>query len=54
MRGLRHLTRLLGEFWGFAWQRKVWWILPITLILLLMTLIIVVSSGVAPFIYPLF
>ena len=54
MRWLRHLKMLLLEFWSFAWQRKAWWILPVILVLLLVTGIIMVSSGVAPFIYPLF
>ena len=36
MRFLKYLGRLLREFWGFAWQNKAWWIVPMILILLLM------------------
>ena len=54
MRFLRHLWRLLGEFWGFAWHNKAWWLIPLVVILLLMTLLIITGSSVAPFIYPLF
>jgi hypothetical protein len=55
MRFLRHLGRLLKEFFGFAWKNKAWWIVPIVLVLLLLSLFIIAGSGVAPaFIYTLF
>jgi hypothetical protein len=54
MRQLRHLKRLLNEFFAFAWQNKAWWILPIVIVLLVLTSFIFVSSSVAPFIYTLF
>jgi len=54
MRIFRHLTRFIREILLFAWQNKVWWIVPIVLILLVLTLVIAVGSSVAPFIYPLF
>jgi hypothetical protein len=54
MRTLKHLLPLMREFWGFAWQKKAWWIIPIITILLLFTALIAVGSGVTPFIYPLF
>jgi uncharacterized integral membrane protein len=54
MRFLRHLGRLLGEFMGFAWQNKAWWIVPIILVLLLLALLIATSQTAAPFIYTLF
>jgi hypothetical protein len=54
MRFLRYLKRLLGEFIDFAWENKVWWIVPIVLVLLLLTSFIFVGSSVAPFIYTLF
>ena len=46
----------LGEIWGFLKVRKKWWLTPIILFILLMSLLIVMSSGsaVAPFIYALF
>ena len=28
MRFLKHLGRLLKEFFGFAWHNKAWWIVP--------------------------
>jgi uncharacterized membrane protein YccF (DUF307 family) len=54
MRLLRHLGNLLKEFFGFAWQNKAWWIIPIIVILLIITVLIITSSTLAPFIYPLF
>jgi hypothetical protein len=42
--------------WDFMRVRKKWWLGPIMLFLLLMSLLIVVSKGsaAAPFIYTLF
>lgn len=54
MRMLKYLGRLMGEFFGFAWQNKAWWIIPIVLVLLLLTVFIVTGTSVAPFIYTLF
>lgn len=47
---------ILSEFWGFLKARKKWWLGPILLVLLLMSLLIVLTEGsaVAPFIYTLF
>ena len=50
----KHLGRLLKEFAGFAWQNKVWWIVPMVLVLLLLALLIVTGQTAAPFIYTLF
>ena len=54
MRFLKYLGRLLMEFLGFAWHNKAWWIIPIVLVLLLLTLLIVTGQSAAPFIYTLF
>ena len=54
MRFLRYVGRLLGEFFQFAWHNKAWWIVPIVLVLLLLTVLIVTGTSVAPFIYTLF
>lgn len=54
MRFLRHLGVLLKEFCQFAWHNKAWWIVPIVLVLLLLTLLIATSGATAPFIYTLF
>jgi len=46
---------LLRELLDFLLYNKAWWITPIVVVLLLVGLLIVLSStGAAPFIYPLF
>ncbi|GJL79135.1 MAG: hypothetical protein NPINA01_21240 [Nitrospinaceae bacterium] len=47
---------IVSEFWGFLKTRKKWWLGPIILVMLLMSLLIILSEGsaVAPFIYTLF
>lgn len=46
----------LMEFWDFMRVRKKWWLGPILLVMLLLSLIIVFTQGsvLAPFIYTLF
>jgi len=46
---------LVAEFVDFLLHNKKWWLTPIILVLLAVgTLLVLASSGVAPFIYPLF
>ena len=47
---------ILGELLQFFWERKMWWLMPMILTLLLLGLLIVFTQGtaVAPFIYTLF
>ncbi len=47
---------ILREFWDFLKVRKKWWLGPIVLVLLLLSLLIVLTQGsaVAPFIYTVF
>jgi hypothetical protein len=48
--------KILGEFWQFLRIRKKYWLAPILVVLLLLSLLIVVTQGsaLAPFIYALF
>ena len=47
---------ILREFWGFLKVRKKWWLLPIVIFMVLLSILIFLtqSSAVAPFIYTLF
>lgn len=54
MRFVRHLGRLLVEFFLFAWHHKAWWIVPIAIVLLLLAAVVLVGQTAAPFIYTLF
>jgi hypothetical protein len=48
-------SNIVAEFWDFLRHNKKWWLLPILIVLLAMgTLLIAVSSPLAPFIYPFF
>jgi hypothetical protein len=47
---------IFAEFWQFLKVRKKWWLGPIVIVLLLMSLLIFFTEGsaLAPFIYALF
>ena len=47
---------IMQELMAFLWERKLWWLMPMVLTLLLFGLLIIFaeSSAVAPFIYTLF
>jgi hypothetical protein len=48
-------TSLIAELWDFLKNNKKWWLLPIVVLLLLFGLLVILgSSGAAPFIYTLF
>jgi hypothetical protein len=49
-------TSKFGLIWDFLKVRKKWWLAPLVVFLLLLSLLIVLSEGsaVAPFIYALF
>jgi hypothetical protein len=59
MQLLRDMTGKLGiagELIAFLWQRKMWWMIPMVVVLVLFGLLIAFgsASGVGPFIYTLF
>ena len=45
-----------GELLRFLWERKLWWMIPMVVVLVLCgaLLILAQSSAIAPFIYTLF
>ena len=48
---------ILGEFFSFLWQRKLWWLIPLMLVLFVFSALLIVaasSGGLMPFIYTLF
>lgn len=47
---------VVGEFLKFMWDRKLWWLIPMVVVLLLFgfLLIFASASGIGPFIYTLF
>ena len=52
---LRHATRLASDLVGYAVVNRVWWILPLVLLLGIASLLIVVGQAAAPVtLYPMF
>ena len=46
----------IRELFGFLWARKLWWIVPFAVTLLLVAVLLLVgeATGIAPFVYTLF
>jgi hypothetical protein len=55
-RGFVSHFAIVGELVSFMWSRKLWWLIPMVLVLLLFALLLVFAqaSSIAPFIYSLF
>lgn len=49
-----HILPLLREFFRFAVANKVYWIVPMVIVLIVLTLLITLGQVSAPFIYTLF
>jgi hypothetical protein len=47
---------VVNELLGFLWQRKLWWLIPMIVVLLVFGLLLIFASasGIGPFIYTLF
>jgi len=59
MRWLRDMADrfgVAGELLVFLWERKLWWMIPMVVVLLAFGLLMVLaqSTAIAPFIYTLF
>ena len=56
LRGMRHGLGIIGELMGFLWRQKLWWLMPVVVVLLLfgVLLLFAQSTPLAPFIYTLF
>lgn len=50
------MFELLKDLWGFARERKKFWLVPLIAMLLLLSVLLALSqySAIAPFIYTLF
>ena len=46
----------VGEFFGYLWRQKLWWMMPMFFIIFLFGLLLILgqSSALAPFIYTIF
>lgn len=56
IRSMTSNVGVAGELLAFLWQRKLWWLIPMIVVLLLFGLLLIFASasGVGPFIYTLF
>ena len=47
---------LLGEVWAFMRERKMWWLLPVIVVMVLVGSLLIFAQGsaLAPFIYTIF
>jgi len=47
---------IMGELLTFLWERKLWWLIPLVLVLFLFGILITLAQNpvIAPFIYTLF
>lgn len=47
---------IVGEFLTYLWRRKLWWLIPLAMAILLVGILLVFgqASGVGPFIYTIF
>jgi hypothetical protein len=56
MIALRGILGTLSELFLFLWKRKLWWLVPMIVVLLLFVALIVLgnTAGIGPFIYTLF
>ena len=56
LRTLSNRMGVAGELLSFLWARKLWWLMPMIILLLAFGLLIgfAQTSAIAPFIYTLF
>ena len=56
LKNLSSRLSIFGELWSFMRTRKKWWLGPIIVVLVFLSLVIVLTEGsaLAPFIYSLF
>ncbi len=56
MRDIFARMGILGELLAFLWRRKLYWLIPMMIVLALFIVLIILGSNpaTAPFIYPMF
>lgn len=54
---IKHITKsalhLLQNLGRFAWENKIWWMLPLVLVLALLAFVVFSGQAVTPFVYTL-
>lgn len=54
--GLQNRIGIVGELFSFFWKRKLWWLIPMMLVLILMggLILFAQNAAIAPFVYTIF
>lgn len=52
---IKSIFGIIGELFKFLWKRKLWWLIPFMVILLIFGILLIFANatGIAPFIYTL-
>lgn len=55
IKSITNRSAIVGEVFGFLWARKLWWLVPLVVLILLAGLLFALAqaSAVAPWMYPL-
>ena len=53
---IKRRGRILQELFRFLWNEKLWWMIPIVMLLILFAVLLIFaqSTAIGPFIYTLF
>ena len=56
LRKLQLNSGIVGDLFAFLWRRKLWWLIPIILVMLIFGFLIALgtATGLGPLIYTLF
>lgn len=56
MRFFQGVLNTLGSLFRFLWKRRLWWMIPMIVVLLLIGVLIILGStyGLVPWMYPIF
>jgi cytochrome c-type biogenesis protein CcmH/NrfF len=56
IKNFKQRSGIFGEFISFLWKNKLWWIIPIVVVLIAFIVLVIFteSTPIAPFIYTLF
>jgi hypothetical protein len=53
---LRGILSTTGELFAYLWRQRLWWLIPVVILMLLLSIFIVLgsSSGIGPLMYTIF
>lgn len=56
MLAVRGIAGTLQELMSFLWRRKLWWLIPVVVVVLMFSVLAILGStaGIGPLIYTLF